>query len=414
MSEIISINLGQAGVQIGESFWEHFKKQGNLSNYQTLFKENKLNQMVSRCIFVDSHNEDINALKSSANSHLFHHQNLISSVLDSRNIYLRADSKLGQALAMKAAEKIRQESEACDNLQGFLITHSIGGGTGSGLNSLILEELSDHYDNKAKLNFTVFPFYKISPIIVEPYNVILGLNKIIELSDACFVLNNSKIFEIAQQKLGIARPVYKTLNNYIACLISSVIGPAVNGGSLNVNLNEIVDNLVVNKDFKYLDTKISPVLNTDYGPMENLSVSEIVERLFDPVIKVDREKSETFFASCLMFKGNVVPQDIKMAGIKVNKMINFGKLGLGQGISGFDETKLMDNGLGFSDKNGYLIKNSTDVCIGFSDICEKFNKLYDKKAYVHWFHNSCLTENMFDEARERVQCLIQEYKDSII
>ena len=32
--------------------------------------------------------------------------------------------------------------EACDSLQGFMLLHSLGGGTGSGLGSHIIEQLA--------------------------------------------------------------------------------------------------------------------------------------------------------------------------------------------------------------------------------------------------------------------------------
>lgn len=41
--------------------------------------------------------------------------------------------------------KIRKEAEACDSLQSFLVTHSLGGGTGSGLGSRVLEALAEDY-----------------------------------------------------------------------------------------------------------------------------------------------------------------------------------------------------------------------------------------------------------------------------
>lgn len=42
-------------------------------------------------------------------------------------------------------DRIRRMSDQCDGLQGFLFTHSLGGGTGSGLGSLLLEQLSLDY-----------------------------------------------------------------------------------------------------------------------------------------------------------------------------------------------------------------------------------------------------------------------------
>lgn len=41
--------------------------------------------------------------------------------------------------------KIRRESELCDSLQSFILLHSLGGGTGSGLGSRIIENLADDY-----------------------------------------------------------------------------------------------------------------------------------------------------------------------------------------------------------------------------------------------------------------------------
>ena len=48
-------------------------------------------------------------------------------------------------------DKIRKQAENCGGLQGFLIFHSFGGGTGSGFTSLLMERLSVDYGKKSKL-----------------------------------------------------------------------------------------------------------------------------------------------------------------------------------------------------------------------------------------------------------------------
>jgi tubulin alpha len=45
----------------------------------------------------------------------------------------------------------------CSGLQGFLIFHSFGGGTGSGFTSLLMERLSVDYGKKSKLEFAIYP-----------------------------------------------------------------------------------------------------------------------------------------------------------------------------------------------------------------------------------------------------------------
>ena len=42
-------------------------------------------------------------------------------------------------------------------LQGFLVFHSFGGGTGSGFTSLLMERLSSDYGKKSKLCFSIYP-----------------------------------------------------------------------------------------------------------------------------------------------------------------------------------------------------------------------------------------------------------------
>jgi hypothetical protein len=48
-------------------------------------------------------------------------------------------------------------TENCSGLQGFLIFHSFGGGTGSGFSALMMERLSVDYGKKSKLEFSVYP-----------------------------------------------------------------------------------------------------------------------------------------------------------------------------------------------------------------------------------------------------------------
>lgn len=61
-----------------------------------------------------------------------------------------------------ALDRIRKLADNCTGLQGFLVFNSVGGGTGSGLGSLLLERLSVDYGKKSKLGFTVYPSPQVS------------------------------------------------------------------------------------------------------------------------------------------------------------------------------------------------------------------------------------------------------------
>ena len=98
-------------------------------------------------------------------------------------------------------DAIRYEAENSEHLQGFQICHSIGGGTGSGLSSLLLSELKDNYPQTTTQTFTVFPSYKVSDVIVEPYNAVLSTNHLMSKCDQTFVIDNVALYGIAHNVL---------------------------------------------------------------------------------------------------------------------------------------------------------------------------------------------------------------------
>lgn len=52
---------------------------------------------------------------------------------------------------------VEREAEGSDSLEGFILTHSIAGGTGSGLGSFVLERLCDRFPKKITQTYSVFP-----------------------------------------------------------------------------------------------------------------------------------------------------------------------------------------------------------------------------------------------------------------
>ena len=55
---------------------------------------------------------------------------------------------------------LRKEAEVCESLQGFQLSHSLGGGTGSGLGTLILSKIREEYpDSKLRIFISVFTFF---------------------------------------------------------------------------------------------------------------------------------------------------------------------------------------------------------------------------------------------------------------
>ena len=90
-------------------------------------------------------------------------------------------------------DRIRKLADSCTGLQGFLVFHATGGGTGSGLGSLLLERLSVDYGRKSKLSFAVSPSPQVSTAVVEPYNSVLSTHALLEHTDCTFCLDNEAL-----------------------------------------------------------------------------------------------------------------------------------------------------------------------------------------------------------------------------
>ena len=180
---------------------------------------------------------------------LFHPEQLITGKEDAANNYARGHYTVGKEIIDLFMDRTRKLSEQCSGLQGFLIFHSFGGGTGSGLTSLMMERLSVDYGKKSKLEFSVYPApqvrhtfiqtYRICTIslhafhrvhsqvataVVEPYNSILTTHTTLEHSDCSFMVDNEAIFDLCRKNLDVERPSYSNLNRlFISILRISTI-----------------------------------------------------------------------------------------------------------------------------------------------------------------------------------------------
>ena len=70
---------------------------------------------------------------------------------------------VGREVVDLCLDRLRKLADNCTGLQGFLVFNAVGGGTGSGLGSLLLERLSVDYGRKSKLGFTIYP----SPQVIK-------------------------------------------------------------------------------------------------------------------------------------------------------------------------------------------------------------------------------------------------------
>lgn len=155
MREIISIHIGQAGVQIGNACWELYCKKHGIStdgrpnenfgqndSCLSFFSESSENTYVPRTVMIDLEPGVIESVRKGPFKKLFHPEQLIHGKDDAANNYARGHYTVGKEILEESMERIRKLTENCKGLQGFLIFHSFGGGTGSGFAALLMDKLT--------------------------------------------------------------------------------------------------------------------------------------------------------------------------------------------------------------------------------------------------------------------------------
>jgi tubulin alpha len=113
MREIISLHVGQAGVQLGNACWELYcmehgidqdgtMKNGNPNDksFQTFFQETGTGKYVPRAVLADLEPSVIDQVRTGAYKKLFHPNQLVSGKEDAANNYARGMYFTHQKLSM--------------------------------------------------------------------------------------------------------------------------------------------------------------------------------------------------------------------------------------------------------------------------------------------------------------------------
>ena len=151
---------------------------------------------VPRAILMDLEPGTMDSVRSGPFGQLFRPDNFVFGQTGAGNNWAKGHYTEGAELIDSVLDVVRKEAESCDCLQGFQITHSMGGGTGSGMGTLLISKIREEYPDRIMLSFSVFPSPKVSDTVVEPYNATLSVHQLVENSDECMVLDNEALYDI--------------------------------------------------------------------------------------------------------------------------------------------------------------------------------------------------------------------------
>ena len=434
MREVISIHIGQAGCQIGNSCWELYCLEhgilpdgimpsdktlgGGDDAFNTFFSETGGGKHVPRGIYVDLEPTVVDEVRTGTYRSLWHPDQLISGKEDAANNYARGHYTVGKDMIDQVSDRVRKLTDQCGSLQGFLIFRSFGGGTGSGFASLLLERLSVDFGKKSKLEISVYPAPQIATSVVEPYNSILTTHTTLEHSDCAFMVDNEAIYDVCRRNLDIERPGYVNLNRLVSQIVSSITASLRFDGSLNVDLIEFQTNLVPYPRIHFPLMTYAPIISAEKAYHEKLSVQDITNACFEPanqMVKCDPRHGK-YMACCLLYRGDVVAKEVNeaIAKIKTKRSIQFVDwclTGFKVGINYQPPTVVPGGDLAKVQRAVCMLSNTTAIAEAWSRIDHKFDLMYSKRAFVHWYVGEGMEEGEFNEAREDLAALEKDYEE---
>ncbi|KAI6221873.1 Tubulin beta chain [Aphelenchoides fujianensis] len=442
MREIVHIQAGQCGNQIGAKFWEvisdehgiqpdgEYKGETELQRERinVYYNETGSNRYVPRAILVDLEPGTMDSIRNSAYGTLFRPDNFVFGQSGAGNNWAKGHYTEGAELVDNVLDVVRKEAENCDCLQGFQLTHSLGGGTGSGMGTLLISKIREEYPDRIMSSFSVVPSPKVSDTVVEPYNATLSVHQLVENTDETFCIgpyfvllpfdgrnrakderNNEALYEICFRTLKLTNPNYGDLNHLVSMTMSGVTTCLRFPGQLNADLRKLATNMVPFPRLHFFMPGFAPLSAKNVAQYRASSVADLTQQMFDAknMMTACDPRHGRYLTVAAIFRGRLSMREVDDQMMSVqNKNASF----FVEWIPSNVKTAVCDippRGLKMSST---FIGNSTAIQEIFKRINEQFNAMFRRKAFLHWYTGEGMDEMEFTEAESNMNDLVSEYQ----
>lgn len=432
--QVVTIQAGQCGNQIGFEFWKKLCAEHGISpsgvlinpddnigdSKEVFFYQADDNHYIPRSILLDLEPRVINTIVNSEYKRLYNRENIyVSKTGGGAGNNWASGYSQGQALSDEVLEILERETENVDSLDAFVLCHSIAGGTGSGMGSFIIEQVKDRFPKKLIQTYSVFPNQDESAdVVVQPYNSMLTLRRLIEFADCCIVLDNTALNRIACERLHIQNPSFAQVNNMVSNIMSLSTATMRFPSALYTDIKSLLFPLIPVQDLHFLMTGFTPLMiNDQEQAIQRTTVLDVMRRLLQQknmMVSTNFTGNQHCYVNILnIIQGDVDTSDLhsSLTRLRDRRYANFipwAPAGIRVCLSRrspYVKTPFRVSGL--------MLANHTSISLLFSKTMAMYDKLMKRGAFIEQFKKETGNVDItaeFAAARESVVSAIENHQ----
>jgi tubulin beta len=304
---------------------------------------------------------------------------------------------------------VRKEAEGCDVIQGFQITHSLGGGTGAGMGTLLISKIREEYPDRIMSTYSVIPSPKVSDTVVEPYNATLSIHQLVENADQCFALDNEALYDICYRTLKLKSPSYADLNQLISQAMTGTTCSLRFPGQLNCDLRKLGVNMVPFPRLHFFLVGFAPLTAATSEEYRLISVSDLTTQAFDAknMMCAADPRHGRYLTCAMMFRGKLSSKDVDD---QMQNMMNKNSSNFVEWIPNNFKASICDVPPVGLKMSSVFVGNSTAIQEAWKRVVDQFGVMFRRKAFLHWYTGEGMDEMEFTEAESNLKDLIAEYQ----
>ncbi|KAJ3013861.1 hypothetical protein HKX48_005489 [Thoreauomyces humboldtii] len=424
---MIVLQIGQCGIQIGQQFFSILEAE-NQSN-------EKLDRSLSgfRQTIIDTERKTWRKHQASTRKSKFPTRYIDNGSSGRGNNWAHGYWDVSHLESILST--VRKQTEAADNHDGFMMLHSIAGGTGSGLGSRVAEELRDQYPKNYLTTFAVTPF-STGDTALQHYNSLLSLGWMQKYSDMIGIFSNDAVMGTVTRQYGlmssgggIPKVTLDNMNEYIAHCIAGLFLPVTEiqsiGGELKYkpkpsacDVWNLIAELTPVPGCKLTSSSSSTLIPDVRVTKKPLSApvadwDDLRTALTRNMPVLPSGVKRKCVAARVQARGVLGGDYWKRIGHFETQLIN--RLGLIHGADWLDVrvSSLYATSVKSTTRSLDLCYNGSDAAYLLDSITTKARAMYDAKAYLHWYerYGGTEVEEVFGECFETLADATTTYRE---